>query len=133
MTVSTSEPSASPLFSLALVGSATPLFKTASNLATLLVSVSSVNVFVFVEVVLSTLSTNATSLPPAPFTTSAETDCVVVTKPTPSARSVAPINFESVLPFLYLRKEKISRLLSLNILYLAILKFNTILPLLSER
>ena len=133
MTVNTSEPSASPSFLLALVGSSTPLFKTASNLATLLVSVSSVNVFVLVEVVLSTLSTNATSLPPAPFTTSAETDCVVVTKPTPSARSVAPISFESVLPFLYLRKEKISRLLSLNILYLTILKFNIILPLLSER
>ena len=68
---------------------------------------SSVNVSVFAEVVLSTLSTSATSDPPAPFTTSAETVCVVVTKPKPNARTVAPINLESVLPSLNLRKEKI--------------------------
>ena len=57
--------------------------------------------------VLSTLSTSATSLPPAPFTTLADTELVVVTKPIPNARIVAPINLESVLPSLNLRKEKI--------------------------
>ncbi len=81
------------------------------------------NVFVFVEVVLSTLSTNATSLPPAPFTTSAETDCVVVIKPKPNAKIVAPITAESVLPSLNLRKEKISRLSCLNIFTSHILNF----------
>ena len=48
----------------------------------------------------------------------ANTGCVIVINPKPSAKTVAPIKAESVLPFLNLRKENISRLSCLNICHL---------------